>query len=407
MTDEEKMTLGILAGHVFNPSSPINERDLFSGRIEQMRNVFDVVFQKGQHAIIYGERGVGKTSLANVLTQFFPEQQGSLPSIRINCDATDSFQSVWKKVFSKLELVKQKSEVGFTRATSITSTELITPEYFFHGKEINPESVRGALMSAGIFLRVVILDEFDRLDEPVKKVFADLIKNLSDNAVENTIILIGVGGSVDEIIKEHQSVTRALKQILMPRMTNDEIKSIINTGLTKLHMTIVIETLNQIALLCQGLPHYAHLIGLFATRDAIDNNSLNISAEHLTRAIEKAINGCQQTIKTAYHQGIRSAHKDSIFAEVLLSCALAHVNDLGEFAAQDVCEPLGKIMKKDYGIPSFARHLSEFTGEKHGKILVKYGESRRIRYKFSDPLMQPFVIMQGILSGKIEAESLA
>jgi DNA-binding NtrC family response regulator len=51
----------IEAGTVFTPSAPINDKALFAGRIDQVRQVMDAVSQRGRHAVIYGERGVGKT----------------------------------------------------------------------------------------------------------------------------------------------------------------------------------------------------------------------------------------------------------------------------------------------------------------------------------------------------------
>ena len=63
MTQTERMLLGIKVGDVFRPSAPVDEKALFAGREEQVRRVIDAIFQRGQHVMIYGERGVGKTSL--------------------------------------------------------------------------------------------------------------------------------------------------------------------------------------------------------------------------------------------------------------------------------------------------------------------------------------------------------
>ena len=52
----------------------------------------------------------------------------------------------------------------------------------------------------------------------------------------------------------------------------------------------------------------------------------------------------------------------------------------------------GKLLE----IPNFARHLSEFSDARRGHILKKMGESRRFRYRFSDPLIPPFVIMRAL-----------
>ena len=93
-----------------------------------------------------------------------------------------------------------------------------------------------------------------------------------------------------------------------------------------------------------------------------------------------------------------SPQTGNLFGQVL-ACARAKTDDFGYFAAADVREPMSKIMKKRYEIPSFARHLSSFCQPERGCMLRKEGEKHRYRYRFSDPLMQPFVIMKGIVEG--------
>ena len=55
----------------FTPSAPIDDLELFAGRLQQVQVVVNAVVQKGQHVALYGERGVGKTSLANILGDLF------------------------------------------------------------------------------------------------------------------------------------------------------------------------------------------------------------------------------------------------------------------------------------------------------------------------------------------------
>jgi len=77
---------------------------------------------------------------------------------------------------------------------------------------------------------------------------------------------------------------------------------------------------------------------------------------------------------------------------------------LGYFSAAGVAEPLSIIMKKKYDIPSFVRHLNEFATEKRGPILKKAGERRRYRFRFINPLMQPFIIIHGISTGLLSED---
>ena len=98
--------------------------------------------------------------------------------------------------------------------------------------------------------------------------------------------------------------------------------------------------------------------------------------------------------------------KENLFADVLLACALAETNELGFFPAQAVRAPMCKITGKDYDIPSFAQHLNEFSDTKRGPVLQKQGETRRYVYRFVNPLMQPYVIMQGVVNGRVSSETM-
>jgi Cdc6-like AAA superfamily ATPase len=400
LSADEAMTLSMQVTRFFSPTAPVDERDLFAGRNQQIRKLIDAINQKGTHAIVFGERGVGKTSLANVLSSFLSGGQ-AIVSPRVNCDTMDTYESIWRKVFSEIDLVRRVKQVGFAPGEEDRSLIVI-------GDSVTPDDVRrGLTILSRNAVPILILDEFDRLDQGVKRAFADTIKTLSDHAVGATVVLVGVADSVDQLIEEHQSVERALIQVHMPRMSVLEIQQIIDTGLQGLGMSIDAEAQTKISLFSQGLPHYAHLLGLHASRTALDEDlSLHVTSAIVDRAINKALQDAQQSIHSAYHQATLSSRKDNLFADVLLSCALAPQDSLGFFAAQDVRQPMREITGKPYEIPSFAQHLNEFS-EKRGPILRKTGNKRRYRYRFTNPLMQPFVIMQGFASGKISPALLA
>ncbi len=199
---------------------------------------------------------------------------------------------------------------------------------------------------------------------------------------------------------------RALVQIRMPRMSQEELNEIFDKGLPKLGMTIDDNAKKYITHLSQGLPHYTHLMGLHSARQSLDEKSKNITLEHVRKAIVRSLSEAQQSIQSAYHKATMTSRKDNIFKQVLLACALAKTDDLGYFAPSDVKEPLSKIMLRTYDIGSFARHLADFSEGTRGPILQKTGKSRRFRYRFITPLMQPYVTMQGFVSGLLKEEYL-
>lgn len=78
-----------------------------------------------------------------------------------------------------------------------------------------------------------------------------------------------------------------------------------------------------------------------------------------------------------------------------MACALAETDELGFFSASAVRAPLRVITERDYDIPSFAQHLKNFSEEGRGGMLHRVGATRRIRYRFTSPLMRPYIIMRG------------
>ena len=208
-------------------------------------------------------------------------------------------------------------------------------------------------------------------------------------AAPTTIIIVGVASSIDDLIQEHRSVERELCKILMPRMTNDELKEIVQKSLKQLDMEIDVDAEELIVTLSQGLPHYTHLLGKAACRAAIQKNHRRISSSHVKSGIAGSLEETQQSVAASYQEATASPRKDTLFKEVLLACALAPVDDLGFFASADVRDPLSTIMKKHYDIPGFSQHLDKFSSNLRGNVLEKAGTQRRFRFRFRNPLCNP------------------
>lgn len=388
--------IALQAGSVFAPTVPVSEQSLFAGRMGEIRRVVDAINQRGRHAVIYGERGVGKTSLANIISTKLTSGR-EIIAPRINCDGTDSFASLWKKVFSEIDLTKKRRQaVGYQLTVFVETIKAadVVPD------DITPDQVRRLLTLLGDEkLVIVVFDEFDRItDVETRRAMADTIKNLSDHDVDGTIVVVGVGDSVDDLIVEHRSIERAIEQIQMPRMARTEIYELLRKGAQRLGLTITLQAQRRIALLSQGLPPYAHLLALHAVRGALDAGTTAVEVEHVNAAIKKAVTASARSLLSDLQKATTSPQKGKhLYAEVLLACALAKTDQSGCFYAADVRGPLSRIMKKRYDIPSFAKHLNDFCQVEKGPVLLKLGVKHKFRYRFIDPHLQPLVIMKGIV----------
>jgi Cdc6-like AAA superfamily ATPase len=383
----EKMQRYLRSAQVFTPSAPIDSQELFAGRADQINQVMSAIVQKGQHVIVYGERGVGKTSFVTVISQImrsFSEQE--IQSAIVNCDGTDNFASLWKKIFREFDF-------------PVSNVNL-------NSEEIAPETIR-YLFQRNPIKTIIVMDEFDRLegDQTTTELLADTIKTLSDHLVDTTLILVGVAGSVNELIAEHNSIERSLVQVQMPRMSANESYELLDKRFKLLDMTAQPLIKERIVFLSQGLPSYTHLLALHSSQKAISRNSDVVESTDLEFAIKMAIEKAYQSILNAYHQAVSSS-RETIYAQVLLACALTKKDDLGFFAPPDVVAPMSTIMKKKYPTTGFSRHLNEFCDEKRSEVLCKRGVSRNYRFRFVNPMMQPYVIMHGLATGLISQDDL-
>jgi Cdc6-like AAA superfamily ATPase len=400
------------AGHAFSPSAPISRVTLFAGRHQQIMRSIDIVYRRGQHGIIFGERGVGKTSMANLIADFISrsDKVDAPPKFltpRVNCTASSDYDSIWREVFERIPYFDNSGSTGLAIGNFASPLS---------DKKLDPGTVQNILEAISTQQDlIVVIDEFDRLrDSKSRRLMADTLKTLSDHSIGATVFLVGVADTVDQLIAEHQSVARAMMQIPMPRMEDSEIKEIVQKGLDRfnsqsedfqLHATD--EAIDWIIILARGLPHYAHLLAQKACYAAIQEEQQEISRDHVMQGVASAHDEIRQSTLSSYDTAVYSAHKNATLTETLVACALAQTDRLGFFAPTDVLKPLSRIRKKErLQIASFTNHLEEFCESKRGAVLEKRGDKRRIRFRFTDSLMAPYVIMRALDEGKIGPEVL-
>jgi Cdc6-like AAA superfamily ATPase len=380
---------------VFSPGAPIREIELFSGRTEQIDQLIEAVRQNGKHAVVFGDPGVGKTSFANTFGLGISSISPRIVAIKINCQPEDTFSSLWKRVFKRLQVAYTQNGQAVTRT--------VADEY---AGEIQTDDVQYELgnFSANIS-PVIILDEFNIIeDRNLTLQIAKLIKDLSDYSIKCTIVLVGIAEDVTDLIEGYHSVIRQLSQIPMPRMSMVELQTLLLSRTKRLDMKLSEDLSWQMSFLSRGMPYFAHLLGQHSAISACNRRSMKIEQADFDAGIESSLKEVDQILKTTYVDGTMSRKDDTIFEPVLLACALAEADELGRFAQKSVEEPLAAIIKtKRYKSTTYAFHMNEFCTDRRKRILQNVAGSagNNPRYRFREPLMQPYVILRGIAKGAI------
>ena len=396
-TQDDWDALRIEISDSFSPGAPVQEADLFAGRIAQIDALREAVLQRGRHAVVFGERGVGKTSLANIISLVLRHPTKELIYVRVNCNPQDSFTSIWKNVFKRMTY-------STTDSAGVKIKKSIAEDF---PSELTPDDVQLVLEEfSANQVPIIVLDEFDRItDKKTTLLIADTIKALSDYSVNATIVIVGVAEDISALVEGHESITRSLIQIKMPRMSNEEIKQLIITRYSKCGIETDEDAIWKMTFLSRGLPYYAHSISMNAALQSIDKKTNKVLHEDVDKALERSISELDQSIKEKYVLAVKSQRgDDTIYPSVLLACAFAETDELGRFQQVSIAAPLKKITGKDYPASTYAKHMNAFCTTERGSVLQKFGNSRSWRYGFFDPMLQPFVILKGLNEGRLTDE---
>ena len=386
----------------FTPRRPISLPDLLAGRLDLLYRLLDDIATPSQHVLLYGNRGVGKTSIARVLgvlSQEVDEPKGRR-SIIVSCDSNDSYGSIWRKVFQEVLLAER--QLGFEQHHERSIVGRWNPDDTI----VTPNDVR-LLIEALPNPATIIIDEFDRIqtEGEASRLMTDTIKLFSDNGTPCSIVLVGVGQSIEHLISAHESVSRNVDYVPVDPLEPSELAQIIQKGLHNATMTFDDGLDSKIAQLSQGYPHYTHLLGQWAGRRAVERGSQHVASSDLKAAIPSSIRSAAGSIRVEYDRATDSTQPKNLFKEVLLACALADKDVRGRFALGALHEPLKRILSpRKVARSSYQRHLSLFCEPEHGPALIKTGRRKNYRWHFANPQLVPFVYLQGIQEGLINEE---
>jgi len=384
---------------VFTPFAPIELPDFFAGRIEHVRRLEAEVDAPGRHVAIFGERGVGKTSLAKLAYFFLGRAEEHTHFAR--CQKTSTFDSIFADVLasSGIEVVLNGVEsegtgegrlgigpvsLGRARRLRKTFRRLST------GRRIQPQHLLDQFCGPR---GLIIVDEYDRVVDPETHTrMAELIKHFSDAHANTKIILCGVAETVAELIGEHESLSRSLAQIKLDRMSVEELRSIVERGGEYLSTSFKQSTKSRIIRLADGFPYFVHLLCLHACRIAgrvleeSPDADMIVADEEYRDGLYEALKSAEHSLEEQYEGAVVTTQRRSEKFELIL-WAMA-LSDECDVQVRDIAQNAMLLVGREIKPASFSWNLGELSSDRRGSVLTKV---RKGYYKFTNPLLRPYI----------------
>jgi hypothetical protein len=134
----------------------------------------------------------------------------------VSCGITDDFYTVWGNAFNDYNANGQTPTARFRSESN--------PYEIYNAVNDLPQNQHN----------LIIFDEFDRIkDDKNNAVDSRSLKHYSNNPVNMTIVVAGVGDTLLDLFGSHASIARCCEQIRMPRMTEKELNEILDERLPK------------------------------------------------------------------------------------------------------------------------------------------------------------------------------
>jgi energy-coupling factor transporter ATP-binding protein EcfA2 len=299
----------------FFPNRPVDDPGRFAGRVEQVDEVVDSLYQisneNPKHTIITGDRGIGKSSLL-LQTKQLAEGNTELAerlNIDLGCDQYDfivlwhdadhgqkpgdvslgllrELNGILRNLFNQIDLqlnipgfleVSQKS--GETHSIS----ELVGEFCDRLEKAGQKAKERGR---DGVLL---FIDELDRVDPEsgIGSFFKLTSEKLNRRGAKNVAFFCaGITGAVQNLEKDHASISRTFRDIPIPRLTEEETESILTDGFDAVSMGYDGKVPAMVYSLAAGFPEPVHLLG--SEMLSVEKGG-KITVEDFRKAKEKVI----------------------------------------------------------------------------------------------------------------------
>jgi hypothetical protein len=251
--------------NAFTPAKPINDQRTFAGRVATLTSLIRSIEDEQLHVVIHGERGIGKTSTLNILSE--AARQARYLQVHISCGERSNFDEVVRAVAERIPLLYVDG-YGPTHADTEKGGVL--------GDLLEPGPVSTRL-AADILARVsgtrvlLFLDEFDRCESTeFRSQVAELMKDLSDRAARVQLVVAGIASDLTELMETIPSIQRSIFALELPRMTSDEVRQLVAKGQSAGGVKFDDPAIELIVALAAGFPYLASLLSHHAGLSALD-----------------------------------------------------------------------------------------------------------------------------------------
>jgi hypothetical protein len=394
----------LLPRQVFTPTQlPLAATNVYSPRAVPEGRLAKLI-ERSQVPLVYGEFGVGKTSLVK---KFFEVEDRAGRVVHLTPPEDATISSIFSSCFEKLgyEIVRSSSTSVTTSSQAGLDLRLLSgarQKATTKGETREPAVSLPTLESTLRYLNdhqlVVILDEFHKTGPALRRAVVSLIKSINTLGLTDLVIVI-VGSSQDprDLVLVDEGVDRIIKEIKVPLMTKEEARFIVSDGMKKLQLGVSDDLVDRLVKISACIPTIVHSICLDAAENCISENRSTISEVDVLHGVKLYVEEHGRRMYNVYVRAVPTTGPKR-YRKLILHAVAESDNELVTMA--EIVDYVSRVLGEEVPSHALSGELRALKSE-FGKPLkdvegVGTEEDRqRDLTAFRDPALKYFVRFMG------------
>ncbi len=360
---------------VFTPNRfPLEEHNVYAARADAEEKL-NAAMARSQVPVVYGEYGVGKTTL---IKKHFQEDERTGRFVHILNPADKNVDDIAKVVLEAMgysvEVSRERStgsaiegsaEVGvFATLKAKVRGETTESDTLLEELLVTSPTDQGFLNVLAAAQITLAIDEMHKASEGFRLQLAELIKAASNlGRGYPRIIVLGTTVDASELVRQDEGIDRLIREVRVEPMTDHESRFVVIDGMKKLNITILDDAVETIIRTAAGAPALLQEICLDVAEHAVKAGRNEITREDIEASVRTFLLNSQARLTQRYMTVIETvgpkryrkqllramaeSPNDFVTMNELMSSVSGYLGE--EVPATTLSGPLRELKKKEFG----------------------------------------------------------
>jgi hypothetical protein len=407
--------------NAFRPALEMTDPARFAGRVQQVRQLADSLQQAGSFPLIYGDSGLGKTSLAVQAQQIamgdtrllgnigsldlaLPDDRTFLTLFVTCSDSVHDVEALLQLMINAAEDVVPATDdpSAASQLVDRTTSRKVTLKLFEAEivRKYSPIALRSSFQSLSLRERLqrlvrllnqtyaspvlIVVDELDRM--PSKVGLGSLVRLLSNEDLK--FLVVGIAEDTIDLISDHSSVERIVTPIAVPRMSRPELAEAVDLAVKALHeagssLRFDEPARKRLVEISGGFPWFIHVIGQASVMLAVERGLQQVGVDQVNRAVRELVsNEYARLFRDRYGRAVRESSKREITLKVL-----AH------WRSPDIPASAAYAALRRVGLNDPGRYRSQLATETFGGVLLPRSDTDRDVIRFRNEMFRQYAFL--------------